>query len=333
MDNNLDYNAFINRFTNELQKTMDKYCEYESYGMDLIREKTKVDGEEKDILVVCYSDSNIGPVLHLDDKYFLYEDGHNIDDLVDLTMEQLEYLKEKGPLEECFTQKNINEKIYLVPMNYEIHKEYLKDMPYEKVGDIALVARYIIDDSNMFNIRYDFCRYVRMSSQEIFGIAHRNTDKEQYICQKASDILADMLRQNGMSDFYVNDFITENFSIPLYALYNKSGFMGASAITSKKALDVAFNRIKIDYPDMQSMYMMVSTIDEIIIVPDKAINNVKELKDVHMSVQADYPTQECISEHIFNYNGYTKKLTLSDVPQKEREQKEVDLRKKHIKGR
>ena len=87
MDNNLDYNAFINRFTNELQKTMDKYCEYESYSMDLIR--------EKDILVVCYSDSNIGPVLHLDDKYFLYEDGHNIDDLVDLTMKQLEYLKEK----------------------------------------------------------------------------------------------------------------------------------------------------------------------------------------------------------------------------------------------
>ena len=70
------------------------------------------------------------------------------------------------------------------------------------------------------------------------------------------NILADILRQNGMSDFYINDFLTENFSIPLYALYNESRFMGASAITSKKALDVAFNRIKIDYPDMQSMYMM-----------------------------------------------------------------------------
>lgn len=55
-------------------------------------------------------------------------------------------------------------------MNFEKHKEYLKDMPYEKVGDVALVARYMIDDANMFNIRYDFCRYVRMSPQEILRL-------------------------------------------------------------------------------------------------------------------------------------------------------------------
>lgn len=41
--------------------------------------------------------------------------------------------------------------------------------------------------------------------------------------------------------------------------------------------------------------------------------------------------EECITEHVFNYNGYTKKLTISDVPQKEREQKEIDLSKKILK--
>lgn len=332
MDNNSDYRGFINQFTYELQQAMNEYCKDEYYSVDLLQEKIKVDGEEKDILTVCYSDSNLGPILYFEDKYFWYQDGHTISDLVDLTMKQLEFLKEDVPLDEPFTQKNINEKIYLRPMNFEKYKEYLKDMPYEKVGDIALVARYMIDDANMFNIRYDFCRYVRMSPQEIFEIAHRNTDKEKYICRKASDILADMLRQNGMSDFYINDFIAENFPVSLYVLSTQAGYMGASAITSKKALDVAFEKMKIDYPEMQSMYMMISNKDEIMLVPDKDVKNVNELKNIHMSVQGENP-EECITEHIFNYNGYTKKLTLSDVPKKEREQKEIDLNKKHIKAR
>lgn len=184
MDNNLDYRVFMNQFTYELQQVMNEYCEDESYSVDLIQDKIKVDGEEKDVLTVCYSDSNLGPILYFEDKYFWYQDGHTINDLVNLTMKQLECLKEDVPLDEPFTQKNINEKMYLEPLNFEKHKEYLKDMPYEKVGDIALVARYMIDDANMFNIRYDFCRYVRMSPQEIFEIAHKNTDKDQYVCKK-----------------------------------------------------------------------------------------------------------------------------------------------------
>ena len=195
-----------------------------------------------------------------------------------------------------------------------------------------MVARYMIDDANMFNIRYDFCRYVRMSPQEIFEIAHKNTDKDQYVCKKVSDILADILRENGMSDFYISDFITENLSVSLYALSNQAGYMGASAITSKAALDIAFEKMKLDYPDMQSMYMMVSTKDEIMLVPDKEVKDVNELKNIHMSVQAENP-EECITEHVFNYNGYTKKLTISDVPKKEREQKEIDLSKKTIRAR
>lgn len=87
--------------------------------------------------------------------------------------------------------------------------------------------------------------------------------------QKVSDILADILRENGMSDFYISDFITENLSVSLYALSNQAGYMGASAITSKAALDIAFEKMKLDYPDMQSMYMMVSTKDEIMLVPIK----------------------------------------------------------------
>lgn len=225
MDNNLDYRVFMNQFTYELQQVMNEYCEDESYSVDLIQDKIKVDGEEKDVLTVCYSDSNLGPILYFEDKYFWYQDGHTINDLVNLTMKQLECLKEDVPLDEPFTQKNINEKIYLEPLNFEKHKEYLKDMPYEKVGDIALVARYMIDDANMFNIRYDFCRYVRMSPQEIFEIAHKNTDKDQYVCKKVSDILADILRENGMSDFYISDFITENLSVSLYALSNQAGYM------------------------------------------------------------------------------------------------------------
>lgn len=332
MDNNLEYRVFMNQFTDELQQAMNEYCEDESYSVDLIQDKIKVDGEEKDVLTVCYSDSNLGPILYFEDKYFWYQDGHTINDLVDLTMKQLECLKEDVPFDEPFTQKNINENIYLEPMNFEKHKEYLKDMPYEKVGDMALVARYMIDDANMFNIRYDFCRYVRMSPQEIFEIAHKNTDKDRYICKKVSDILADILRENGMSDFYISDFITENLSVSLYALSNQAGYMGASAITSKAALDIAFEKLKLDYPDMQSMYMMVSTKDEIMLVPDKEVKDVNELKNIHMSVQAENP-EECITEHVFNYNGYTKKLTISDVPKKEREQKEIDLSKKTIRAR
>lgn len=55
MDNNLDYRVFMNQFTYELQQVMNEYCEDESYSVDLIQDKIKVDGEEKDVLTVCYS--------------------------------------------------------------------------------------------------------------------------------------------------------------------------------------------------------------------------------------------------------------------------------------
>ena len=47
MDNNLDYRVFMNQFTYELQQVMNEYCEDESYSVDLIQDKIKVDGEEK----------------------------------------------------------------------------------------------------------------------------------------------------------------------------------------------------------------------------------------------------------------------------------------------
>ena len=45
-------------------------------------------------------------------------------------------------------------------------------------------------------------------------------------------------------------------------------------------LDIAFEKMKLDYPDMQSMYMMVSTKDEIMLVPDKEVKDVNELKNI-----------------------------------------------------
>lgn len=337
---NYNYSKFTRDYTDKLQAELDKYCEREKYDVELIPINVDVDGRKKDILAVKYSDALSAPLLYLNEKYSMFKDAfemtnninHAMEILINHTIRQLAIIKVDIPLDEPFTMQSVNRKVYLSAMNFDKNKEYLKDMPYEKVGDMALIAVYQIDDGNTFDIRYDFCQFMRMSPQEIFDIAHNNVDRDKYKCEKVVDIVLGELQKGKRYKDYIDDFFLQNKDIPLYRLTNRYEYLGAPAIMSNNALDVAFEKVKSDYPEMDSLYIMVSSRDELIVVPDKEINDVEYLKKIHMDVQAEFG--EGLSAHIYNYNGYTKKLTIADAPAKDkRETKEFDLTKEHVKAR
>lgn len=298
----MEYEQFVQVFGNELKKKMQQE-NVQFYRVDSVKVN-----ERKDALSIRYPNSPIAPMVYLDDKYKLYREGYSVTEIVEETAEQLHNTKENLPEIPELTKENARDKLYCVVINADANKDLLKNLPYEKLEDLAVVARFKVGEDGSFLVSNELCQQLQMTTEEVMELAHRNTEEQTYTCQSMSEIMREILEEEGMAQDYIDEVINmQEMDCQMYVLTNEEKIDGAVAIASKKVMEQAHKKVGEDY------YVLPSSRHELILVPQDMVPDVKRLQEMVESINAsEVKIADKLSDHVYKYDSLSKRVTLAD---------------------
>lgn len=299
----MDYESFALTIMEELQQHLDRV------GATLYRhEVMKNNGVVKDAISARYPDSHVAPTVYLNDLFELHKDGYSVSELVDTTMDNLERHKKAAMDMPFLTAESARQNLYCTVVNTAENAEMLKNAPHEKLEDLSVVARFRVGEDGSFLVTNDLCKTLQMTSEEVMEAAHANSDKEEYTCQSMTEVLREMMLGNGMPEDYVDEMIRmEGDQCPMWVLSNESKVDGAVAIASQDTLKAAHEKLGEDY------YVLPSSRHEVILVPQSAVTDVEDLKQMVQEVNAtEVRRVDKLSDSVYTFNG--RRLSLADAP-------------------
>ena len=311
----MGYEEFSADFIEGLKNSMDPEVELDR------RKVTKVN-EELDGITVRYPDSAISPTLYLQDKYEMYQDGYSMDQLVENAVDQLQVARENAPEMPEFTEEAARERLYCVVVNADKNEELLKNVPHDRLEDLAVIPRYRVNDNASFIVTNDMCRNFKMTSEEVMEAAHTNTNAHDYECQSMTEVLAGIMRDQGMPDEYIDEMTqAQGENNVMYVVSDEARSDAAAAITSETAMHNAYEKIKSEHPEMNDMYVLGSSRHELILVPDDAVEDEELLRSIHKEIQdTQLSNSDKLSDCIYKYNANTRQIAIVDTPVLSQEQ-------------
>lgn len=205
-------------------------------------------------------------------------------------------------------RETLKSKLQCSLMGIAENQEYLRKVPHEKIEDIAVVARFHVNDEASFVVTNALCQQLCLTSSEVMEMAHANTSKQEYSCINMADMLRGLMELQDMSPDYAADMTeTQKNVCPMYVLTNQSRVDGALALTSVKALDDARQKLGEDF------YVLPSSRHELILIPQKFVDDVKVLEDMVKEVNAtEVRSVDKLTDSVYRYHGESKKFSKVD---------------------
>ena len=307
------FEQFAEAFAAELGKNMDP-------GVELERRIIKKVNEELSGISVRYPDSPVAPTIYLNDLYEKFREGYALGQLVAETVAKLKRAREDAPDVPDLSEEAARERLYCVVINADKNEELLKDVPHERLEDLAVIPRYRVRDDASFIVKNDICSSLHMTSEEVLEAAHANTNDQEFETKGMAEVLGDVMKSQGLSDDYADEVLgmTDGPNV-LYVLTNQSKVDGAAALTSEQAMESAYERIKSEHPDMNDMYVLGSSRHELILIPDDAVDNEEFLRSMHMDIQStELVESDRLTDNIYRYIVATKQLSIVEAPAEEK---------------
>lgn len=323
----MDYEQFVAEFTAKLQRNM------EQENVELRRRTFRKVNEELDGLSIKYPDSPVASIIYLDDKYqMVQDDSYTIEQIAERTAMQLQSNRGDEPEIPLLTEESARQNLYCVVINAAENEEILRNVPHERLEDLAVIPRFKVREDASFIVTNDVCSNLRMTSEEVMEAAHANTNKQKFECQNMTEVMRGIMKEQGLPDEYVDELLRmQGQDCPMYVMSNESRVEGAVALTSTSAMESAYEKIREDHPDMENLFVLGSSRHELILIPDDAVDNVEDLKAIHKEVQdTELSLADKLTEHIYKFDAQSKQISIADAPSlTEGETMEMEVVKSH----
>ena len=253
-------------------------------------------------LTVLEDEINISATIYLEPYYEVYEDTG-----MEYILDRLERVYEENKPEQSFDiskildYESIKENLRAKLINYELNREFLKEVPHRRFLDLAIVA-YIslemeeeIEGNATITVKNNLQQTWKVDTEELIDNALENI--------KGDVVVANMSEYVDMSLF--GDI--ENL-FDIYVLTNRLKLHGAVAMLQK-------DRLKqfAEEQEKETLTILPSSIHECIIIDvEDELKNTKELremvKEVNETVVSD---QDILSNNVYIYNRTTDKITIA----------------------
>ena len=282
----LNYNMTLEEFAEEIKLVIPNYLLDINIETINVEKVVKNNGIEMTGLVILESGQNAGPNIYLEYFYHMYQTGRSLDDVCfDIANEYREACKVMGGLDLVDFAKS--ETLYVKLVNYDANKDILSKSVFEKNMDMAFMVRLKCNENAdglcSTVLDYKLLEQLDLTYDEAIKIAKENTlNNWPTKIVPMSEILGSELFEN------------------MYLLTNSSGINGAAAIMDIDTIN--------DYFGENDMYIIPSSIHEVILIPDigKGENQLSNLvKHVNKFVVS---RDEVLSSNIYKYNGKDKTI-------------------------
>ncbi len=272
-----------------------------------IHKVQKNNGVLLDAISIMWPETCISPSVYLEP---LYEQFQNDDYLCELAHTVIQLAKENpltGILPDDFfmSYEKIKPRVCYRLVNYEKNKEFLKELPHDKVLDLAVIYYYSVEPEYLSNasvlIRNIDLQRWKVSAEEVREDAKRNTP---YLFDwqliTIWDLMEGLLLDRGVE---FPSELKEGDSINMYILTNKEKYFGAACVLYPHVLETIAERLKSHF------FILPSSIHECIIMPASGLFTQESLSKMVTEINESQVDEiEILSDQAYYYDRNTKKV-------------------------
>lgn len=264
--------------------------------------------------LVFKSDSDIAPVIYVDSAYEQYQDGRSIEGIADDIIRTYHESIYHGPTtaEDFLDYNQIKDKLIVCAMNEEANSEMLEDIPHESVLDIAIIARVeVTSDENgigTVKVNDELLEAYGVTKEELFEQAWANMRVMHPMeCKDMIDVIQHI-------DPNVPDEIKammDEHRGEMYVVQTDNKLHGAPYGFDKQSLNSICDQI-----GSQNIYVLPSSVNEVIVIPEGKVDDPERLTDIVGQVNDEsVPADEILSDNAYFYNSQTEELSIVDTQQ------------------
>lgn len=273
-------------------------------GMSLqIHTTLKNNGVERIGLTIIDKRINVSPTIYLEEYYKQFENGFEIDDIVENLLDVYHEVKFEHTwnVHAVKDYETMRSKIVYKLIHAKKNENLLKNMPYIEYLDFAIVFYILfeVDDSGTATIpiTHELLELWNVTLDDVQQSAFCNAPVLLPACFKPMQIVIDELMGTNCSE-------QESIEDLMYVLTNSLRSFGAACILYDGMLEKIHEKIDENY------YLLPSSIHEMIIVPESNSPSREHLNEMIAEVnQTQVDEEEFLSDCVYYYNGSTKTLS------------------------
>ena len=300
----MEYREFLENVRKEVESR------YDSNVSITLNHVMKNNGTELDGITIMEKDKNIAPTIYINSFYDRYREGVSLKAVVSEIIRIYNQNKNSININADYFEnyENVRKTIVYKLVNYQKNKKLLEDVPYKRVLDLAVVFYCLIEQRKGVSatalIHNEHLRIWNVTEDEIYNDALKNTpvllagsivSMSKILSEIAGTAPAD-------NDEKVCEYTGEDI---LYVLTNSSRVNGAACILYDNLLKKFANDVHSD------LYILPSSVHEVIIVPKKNAFDKSELADMVREVNEQGVSQdEILSDNVYEYNRKNGLITM-----------------------
>lgn len=300
----MEYREFLENVRKEVESR------YDSNVSVTLNHVMKNNGTELDGITIMEKDKNIAPTIYINSFYDRYREGVSLKAVVSEIIRIYNQNKNSININADYFEnyENVRKTIVYKLVNYQKNKKLLEDVPYKRVLDLAVVFYYLIEQRKGVSatalIHNEHLRIWNVTEDEIYNDALKNTPVLLAgSIVPMSKILSEIAGTAPVdNDEKVCEYTGEDI---LYVLTNSSRVNGAACILYDNLLKKFANDVHSD------LYILPSSVHEVIIVPKKNAFDKSELADMVREVNEQGVSQdEILSDNVYEYNRKNGLITM-----------------------
>ncbi len=262
----------------------------------------KNNGMVKQGILLKEENINISPTIYLEEYYQRFLHGENLDVIAKEILRIYGKVRFKTPMDADFIEDYDQMKgavIYRV-INREQNQELLKNVPYKKYLDLAVVY-YILFDSTIYGsasmlIKNSHLSMWNVDIEEIHKRAKENT--KQLLPYEFKTMASAVSEMIGKPVEIQEDI--------LYILTNKNKSYGAATMLYPECLETIGEDLK------ENFYIIPSSVHELIMVRERDAPEEDELVEMVQEVNdTQVPEEEVLSDHVYYFDRTDNRLQIA----------------------
>lgn len=236
--------------------------------------------------------SNASPTIYMEEFYERYLDGDDLSALAEKVCDiyREHCLSEDMDFSFMDEYETVADKVFLRIVNREKNAELLRDVPYIPFLDLALIPYIVIRNSMIGNastlIERQLISSWNVDERQVLEDGRRNIhDNYPYSLETIGDVLSRRMHITLTDE--------KNYNA-MYVLSNCGWYYGAALMAVGHVMEEIADKLE------SNLYVIPSSIHEVIILPTKDRDNLEELVELVKSVN-----KSCVrEEEILSDNAY-----------------------------
>ncbi len=289
-----------------------------------INEVTK-NNETLDGLTILSPDSNISPTIYLNSFYEDYQNGQDIDTIMNRIADtRVEHeVSQNFDINSITNWENVKDKLSTRLLGTEDNSELLANRPHQLMDDLAVTYCILLGTDEQGSASVPVTNQLMdtwgVDQETLHETALENIEALTPSTFKSmTEVMADMMlpqmmEMTGGNEEAARAMLDEMLPSEekMYVLSNESKLNGAAALLDEKIMDEIAEKFGEDF------FILPSSIHEVLIVPESAGMDIKDLESMVQEVNAtQVAPQDRLSDHVYKYDEVNREIVRADKAEK-----------------